>query len=65
MLKTLKEDVAKEHFTIGSGPSHFNTTNNELMKSSSMPDMLDSNRHTRNKNKSKLQERLLYRNSNP
>lgn len=40
-MKKLKEDVSKEHFTFGSGPSHFSTTNKELMKSESMP-TLDS-----------------------
>ncbi|CAI2370936.1 unnamed protein product [Moneuplotes crassus] len=36
-VKELKKDLEKEHFSIGNGESHFNTTNKELMRSSSMP----------------------------
>ena len=37
----LRKDLGKEHFSIGSGKSYFNTTNKELMRSSSMPNLED------------------------
>lgn len=29
--------MSREHFSFGTGPSHFSTTNGELMRSESMP----------------------------
>jgi len=42
-VKNMKKDVSKEHFVLGGGKSHFGTTNKELMKVASMPD-LDTNK---------------------
>jgi len=38
-LNKLKAEICKENFTFGNGQAQFNTTNKELMRSSSMPNL--------------------------
>mmetsp|Transcript_17116 Transcript_17116/g.15080 ORF Transcript_17116/g.15080 Transcript_17116/m.15080 type:complete len:328 (-) Transcript_17116:26-1009(-) len=41
----LKDDISKEHFSLGKAKSDYSTTNKELMKSSSMPNLEDSTKY--------------------